>query len=297
MIRRGRLAIGAALLIVGAASCATQQRAERTYLTLRDQYRRSLTIREQHHEDVAAADDSAIADLEARLRRIVGDFNAPYVAGNGRSNLDTVLPGDMGSGVADGMLYNSRDSTTHVLVTTPGLLEPWVTPASAKKSSLPRDLREALSDAGVLNQVFDVDAAVQKFTDIPARGVEPGDVVAATLVTRAQDYCRCQPDELFVSVVRGPRVFIIDTPVRDTLPVPRVCDAQADSAAAKSKVMYDRALRATPSDTVLLKAGSANDSVADVEFRRCYADHIVHDARFGNVIAQVRELIAGLPRR
>jgi hypothetical protein len=248
------------VLLVLNASCSGNRDAIEQYRTARDNYRRALIAREARHEDVQAADRSAIADLERRLRPIIGEFRAPYVSGNGRINLETLLPGDLASGVADGMLYTSRDSTTRVLVSADSLLDYWATPPGSSPTD--SSVRAALSNPGVLNQVFPIDAAVNKYRDIPVPTSHKG-FATALLVKRAQDDCNCEPDEVFVSAIRGHRVFIVDAPARDTLERPAVCVA----------------------------------AVSDVAFRRCYGEHLTENPRFHRIVEQVAEILAALPAR
>jgi hypothetical protein len=276
------------------AACNSNRDAIGQYKIARDNYRRSLIAREARHEDVQAAGDSAIRDLERRLRPIIGEFRAPYVIGNGRINLETLLPGDEASGAADGMLYTSRDGTTRVLVSVDSLFDYW----AAAPGTMPTDsgVRAALANPGILNQVFPIDAAVHKYREIPVP-VSTRGFATALLVARAQDYCDCKPDEVFVSALRGHRVFIVDAPARDTLERPATCVVAAKEAAAASKALFDRALAMSPHDTVLLNKASAMDSVSDLEFRRCYGEHLTENSKFHRIVEQVAKILAGLPAR
>ena len=96
------------------------------YEARRDAYRRTLTAREKRGENIEAAERSALRELESLLRPIVGDFSAPWVKRRGRMNQTTLTPGSEDSGLPDGILYESRDSTIQVLVTTRDLMLSWV---------------------------------------------------------------------------------------------------------------------------------------------------------------------------
>jgi hypothetical protein len=266
-VLRAAAGVFAILLIAGVVACSNQPLRERAYEVRRDEYRRVLTARQQRGENVSAADDSALRDLQTLLIPIVGDFIAPGIAVGGRINLETLLPGDLASGLADGMLYQSPDSATRVLVTTHDLMRSWIAWYFDQDSAVSRDPATALKNPDVLTQIFNVDAHVNRYADIPIDGAASHGVVSAMLVARAQDDCFCTPDEIMLSVARGDRIFVIDAPASDTIPVPQECRAFA-----------------TP--------GTA---AADSVFRRCYAQRVSQEPRFHRLVAQVQRVVGTLP--
>jgi hypothetical protein len=266
------------------------------YQLRRDEYRRTLTAREKGGETVRVADDSALRELESLLRPLVGDFNAPWIAGRGRINLQTLLPGDQVSGLPDGMLYQSRDSTIQVLVTTHDLMTSWIAWLFDRDTIIPRDPRLALGNEDVLTQVFDVNAHVYTYTDIPVDSALPG-IIAARLVARSQDYSPRPANEIMISVERGTRIFIIDAPAAVTIPVPPRCIAAATSGMARSRALVDSAYRTRPPDRALLELSFRNTDVTNAAFRRCYGEGVAREPRFGELVAQVRRLVETLPPR
>jgi hypothetical protein len=258
----------AACFIGGPLACARDSGGTHSYQARRDEFRRTLIARDKRGENVSAADDSALRELETLLRPIVGEFTVPWTQGPGNINLQTLLPGDMNSGLPDGMLYQSRDSATRVLVTTHDLMQSWIARFFDKDSTISREPTTALRDPTVLTQIFDVDAAVSPYSEILIDSASALGVVSAKLVTRAQDYCLCAADEIMVTVARGSRIFVIDAPAHDTIPIPPSCLALADS-------------------------GAATDST----FRRCYGTRVVHEPRFRRIVAQVQSLVESLPVR
>lgn len=292
-----RLAVRAGVFaIVGALACARRPAGIAAYEARRDEYRRTLTAREKRGEDVSAANDSALRVLDSLVRPVVGDFSAPWVVGPGRISLQSLLPDDVDSALPDGMIYQSRDSSIQVLVTTPELLRSWIIRPTDRDTVFSRSLRVALDNEDVLTQLFDFEAHAYSYTDIPVESPTLG-IVAAKLVRHSQDYAPSPADELMIGVARGARIFIIDAPARDTLPIPPVCRARADSGRARSASLVDRAFRATPHDTALLTVASRNVDVTDSLFRRCYGEEVAREPRFQDLIAQVRGLVESLPPR
>lgn len=264
------------------------------YQDRRDEYRRTLTARDKGGETVRAAHDSALRDLESLLRPLVGDFTAPWIAGRGRINVQTLLPGDQVSGLPDGMLYQSRDSTIQVLVTTHDLMASWIEWLFSRDTIIPRDPRLALGNEDVLTQVFDVNAHVFTYTDIPVDSAPPG-IIAAMLVARSQDYSPQPANELLISVERGTRIFIIDAPAAVTIPIPPRCAAAADSGRARSGTLVDSAYRTRPPDGTLLERSFRNSDVTNAAFRRCYGELVAREPQFRELVAQVRRLVETLP--
>ena len=48
------------------------------------------------------------------------------MSGAGKLNLDTLIEGDQGFGLLDGLVYGAGDAKTRVIVTTDGLLRRWL---------------------------------------------------------------------------------------------------------------------------------------------------------------------------
>jgi hypothetical protein len=266
------------------------------YESRRDAYRRTLTAREKRGENIEAAERSALRELESLLRPIVGDFSAPWARRRGRMNQTTLTPGSVDSGLPDGILYESRDSTIQVLVTTRDLMLSWLDSSFSGDTTVSRDRAHALGNDDVLTQIFDRDAAVYSYTDIPVDSTLSG-VVSAKLVSRSQDYAPSEADEIMVSVARGTRVFVIDAPARDTLPIPLACSESADSGKAISKAFIDSAFQTTPQDTALTTKAVQNDDRTNAQFRRCYGEAAPRHPRFQALVAQVRQLVESLPAR
>jgi hypothetical protein len=202
----------------------------------------------------------------------------------------------MVSGLPDGILYESQDGSIRVLVTTHDLMRSWIAWLFDRDTVVSRDPRVALGNEDVLTQLFDVDAHVYSYTDIPVDSAPLG-ILSAKLVARSQDYSPGPANEIIVGVARGTRIFIIDSPSRDTLPIPPRCRASADSGTARSKSLVDSAFRVTPPDTALLTTVFHNDDRTNSLFRRCYGEAVGGEPRFQDLVAQVRRLVESLPAR
>lgn len=265
------------------------------YEARRDAYRQTLTAREKRGENIEAAEHAALRELEALLRPIVGDFSAPWVVGRGRMNMQTLVPGSEDSGLPDGILYESRDSTIQVLVTTQDLMRSWIPWLFDRDSTVSREPIRALGSDDVLTQIFDRDAHVYSYADIPVAATPLG-AVSAKLVSRSQDYAPKPADEVMISVARGTRIFVIDSPASDTLPIPAGCGAAADSGRAISSALVDSMSQVTERDS-LIKVASDNDDRTNARFLKCYGEAVARGPRFQGLVTQVRRLVESLPER
>src|SRR5262245_47850874 len=89
--------VGIAVVLIGGLVACTGHSSDhspdsRAYQSRRDEYRRTLTARQERGENVLAAEDSALHELETLLRPLVAELSAPWIKGRGRLNLQELLP-------------------------------------------------------------------------------------------------------------------------------------------------------------------------------------------------------------
>ena len=68
----------------------------------------------------------ATADLEGKLRQIIGPVAIKGLAGDGKSFIDTLLEGDEDFARLDGLFATNADESLTVVVTTPRLFDIWM---------------------------------------------------------------------------------------------------------------------------------------------------------------------------
>jgi hypothetical protein len=276
---------------------ACTPKSESAYIAARDAYRQSLTAQQQTKGDtVLPADSAAMRDLDARIRPVIGPFTSSAVVGNGRFNVQTLLPGYEESGLPDGLLYESPDSTTRVFVSTLGLMRSWIAWEFEKDTIVPRDPIAALRRPEVYTPIFEADAAVVRYADLPVDD-KSKHVLAAMLVDRAQDICQdCAPGEIMVGVNAGNRVFVVETAARDTIPVPEAClvAAKNDHRAEELSEAYSKG---GASDTTVIEKSFHAENERFATLLECYALHLKTDPRFADLVAQARAIVHSLPDR
>ena len=75
---------------------------------------------------ILTSEKQARADLERQMRAIIGPVSIDGLDRTGALNLDTLIEGDLGFGVLDGMVYGPVDGKTRAIVTTESLLRRWL---------------------------------------------------------------------------------------------------------------------------------------------------------------------------
>src|ERR1700733_151943 len=137
-----------ALLVLAATPCraVTAASPEDAYLAARDAYVAEFKRHEPTDDAGSAAHDRALADLETKLRQIIGPLAIKGLPGDGKIYVNTLLEGDEDFARLDGLHVATPDDSMTVVVTTPRLYDVWLRTHKAfwKDSPLPRDLRAAL---------------------------------------------------------------------------------------------------------------------------------------------------------
>ncbi len=75
---------------------------------------------------ILAMDEQARTGLEQQMRAIVGPVAIQDMDDQGALNLDTLIEGDEGFGLLDGMVYGKVDAKTRVIVTTDEMFQLWL---------------------------------------------------------------------------------------------------------------------------------------------------------------------------
>src|SRR5581483_1902609 len=121
-------------LFVGASHAASPEDA---YLAARDKYVAQFKAMEKakvNSDKIDAAHTKAIADLEEKLRGIVGEVSVKGVPSTGKINLESLTDAEVGYGMLDGMKYfDEKEDSPQLVVTTRYLLDKWLAAAAKDK--------------------------------------------------------------------------------------------------------------------------------------------------------------------
>lgn len=286
-----------ALLLSTRSTLSAQIGSESRYAAFKDSAIRSLTARVKRGEPFATyntAHDSALRELERRLRVIIGPPQTKSFLGPGRINTDDLFPDDVGSGGLDALNYETVDHASTMLVTTRSLLAAWLTQV---RPGVPRDPIAALGTPDFYTFAINTEAAVYKYATVPLAGASRLGVVAAMLVIRAQDTGPLTPDQVIVTAIRGSRVFIVTAPAAVKIAPPAACLALRDSIIALPAARKEAYLRSKIADTVALNSAIRDDDADDIAHRSCYGERVPRKPAFQKIVMQVQAIAAVLSPR
>src|SRR5262245_1128797 len=249
-------------------------------------------------EQLRTIEKQARGDLEQRMRAIIGPVSIDGLDKTGALNLDTLVEGDLGFGVLDGMVYGPVDAKTRVIVTTESLLRRWLGEHKnwwgKDSEELPQEPGAAVKENAFYTQALVTDAAIIRFADLPVRKPATASFAFAMLGARTQSDVPAKADEIFLAIAQRGRVFVAHTSESAALGPIAACDAvrsdlvNQSMAAAKAPEL-DEEQRRQKSDALSARS--------EAEFLRCFAEKARQQDGFGAATAAAQSLIERmLPR-
>lgn len=266
---------------------------EDAYLAARDKAVARIKPKNDKIDDaVTKAADAALAQLQKQLEKLIGTTTIAGVSGKAKINLETLIEGDMGYGQLDGLVYQSGDEMTRVIVTTPTLLKRWIAAHKTwwDDNNIPQETNAALKSEPFYTQALSSDAAVWRYADIP---VASGGATYATamLEKRRQDIGLTTPTELLVTVVRDNRVFVWSAPVAATTIMMPECAEIWNTAQTKADAAYEEYQASDPKDEKKFEASTKILDNADAAYRACFAERVKSEPYFAAIVKQAQELV------
>lgn len=163
-------------------------------------------VRQAKGKAAEEQDNKALANLETQLKAIIGPVKIEGFDEKGQLNIET-LEDDTGADQVDGLKFGT--SETYLFVTTSNILRNYL----SRHSEYPANLPELSKDNEFYRHVFDWDAAVTYYGDVPVKH-SSGTFARAFLGLTAQDYGNYPPNTLFVFVSKGDRIRIASVPIK-----------------------------------------------------------------------------------
>ena len=273
------------VMVPAAASAASPEQA---YLAARDTHIRKLAVFNKPGADMEKSikpHEAAVADLEKHMKRIVGTAPpaVPGIAPTPKLNNDTLLKGDQGFGMLDGLVWSSEDYKTRVVVTTEGLFKAWLRGHRQwwKENDVPQDPAKALAHTSFYTQAMSQDSAVIKYAELPIRKPGAASIAFAMLSARAQDIGPRDADEVVVSVMQGGKLTVVRVPAAAKVgPIP-ACVELWDEALRKAETNPDEKIR----------------DEGDAAFHRCFAERAPREKGFADLVRQAQAIADALPNQ
>jgi len=286
-----------ALSLIGTQTGAAAS-LEDGYLAARDAYIKRF---ENSAQDDAAlkAYEAAIADLQAKLRPIIGPVRIAGFAAEGKINLNALDPGDQGFGMLDGLVYAGDDQKTQVLVTTTSLFDKWLA-AHANfwpESPLPQDIGGALKRDDFYTQAINDDAAVVTYAEVPVTKPAWATLAFAVLDGRTQDAPPRVPHEMIITVRGNDRVYIITAKTAVAAGPIAACYAQHTRLTAEAQAAGAADQRADTKDAAVHDKAVQLAQKLDRVYPECFAKEAPRAAFFAALVKQAQQFVDALPAK
>jgi hypothetical protein len=286
-----------ALLILLAAPVRAAS-LEDAYLAARDGYIKRF---EKSPSDDATneAYTRALADLEAKLRQVVGPTHLDGFSPDGKISLDALDSGDEDFGLLDGLVYVRADEKTRVLVTTASLFDKWLKAHERfwPETPLPADMAEALKRDDFYTQALTNGAAVVTYAEIKVAKPAWATLAFAVLDARTQDQSPPVPDEMIITVRRADRVFLITAKTAVAAGPIAACDKIQAKLTAEAQAAGDADQAADGKDAALHEKAEQLARKADRAIPDCFATEARKAAFFPALVKQAQALIEMLPKK
>jgi hypothetical protein len=215
-----------AALLLGACrhQTAAQQKSQvDAYMKVRELYAQRVASGISGPGDIRQYADSAMKDLETRLRVIVGPVSV-----RGRPSIfNSAWPYREGTegGELDALRFGKYARDTVVLLTHRDILAAWVR-AEGDSAGNPF---VGLARPEILTWVFGYNAAVSVYADLLKRSKLPSNVKLALLISHSQDQIPTTPQSMLVAVQKGDLVYLVLASAA-TIPPPEACVERFRSA-------------------------------------------------------------------
>src|SRR5437867_3408562 len=290
----------AVLLVLALFSCLSAPMTlvaaslEEKYFETRDNFIRQFSTAsspEANYEKVASKLKKALSKLEKQLQLIIGPVDVAHFPKRGKINLETLDQNDPGFHQVDGLRFDSNHDL--LFVTTTGLLNSYL----QQHKELPTELGKLAKAEEFYSSVFNWDAAVTHFAEVPVRTTNDKSFAYAFLGLWAQDIGPFPPKTLFVFFANGDRVFVVSTEAQSNIDQIAECKDVWDGFKKKSD-----AASAAYQASELKDQKATDDSLGYEEegFRaycRCFEQRAKMEPFFKQLTKQAQNLVDSLQKQ
>lgn len=235
---------------------------------------------------------SALADLEKRLRAIIGDLAVKPYPEKGQISQDSLSENDVGSGGLDALRFIKGDDGPEVYVTTEGLLTRYLKKPEdwwSKTRKTPPTIDEALGNDEFYTYAIGVDAAFTRIADIPIAKPEGATYASARLGGWAQDVGPNPNQEIIVALSKGGKIYIASETAKTYKDIP-ACEAIWKDAQAKADATYKKYTDGGAKDQKVFDAYNAINDKADKDYHACYSEKTPNAAFFPDLVKEAQAI-------
>jgi hypothetical protein len=263
-----------------AAGGALAASPEAAYLAARDKAIAEIKALEDSKASesaIQAAEEKAAADLERRLRDIVGPLAIKGFPAAGKLNLALSIH-DEEFGDLDGLA--STVEGQDMVVTTRPLLTAWLDEVAKdedKDRRLPNAIEAAVGQDNFYTFSVGEDAAFARYADLPVTQPPGADLAVAALGVFEQADGLWPPDAIVATVIKGDRVFVAS--IRRKPPIDTIPACRALWTKAKGE-----------------QAAEASEQ-GDKDYRACFSAHAAKEPFFAGLTREAQGLVDRLAGR
>lgn len=278
------------LSLGGAAYAAAPEDA---YLAARDAAIakiKKLDAKKGAEKAAQAENDKALADLEKRLRAIVGDLAVKPYPATGKIAQSSLSENDVGSGGLDALRFAKSDDGPQVYVSTEGFLAKFVKKPEEwwkQARKRPLSIEDALQTDEFYTYAIGVDAAFSRTAEIPVKPPQGATLTVALLGGWAQDVGPNSSQEILVAIRKDGKVYFASEPAKAYRDIP-ACEAVWKDAQAKAEALYKKYADDGAKDQRTLDAYNAINDGADRKYRACYAEKTPEAAFFPALVEEAQ---------
>jgi hypothetical protein len=282
------------LLLAFASAGALAASPEEAYLAARDQYiakQKRLEKAKADEKIIDSAHEKALADLEQRLRQIIGDLNVKDLPAQGKINLESLTDSSVGSGMLDGLVFATGDEGPRLVVTTESLLDSWLRTQAEwwkKKQKSPPDADSALRSDGFYTEAIGSDAAFTSSAELPI--AKPGGVTFAyaSLGGWAQDIGPFPPDRIIVALRKDGKVYLASEKPKAAITKIPACEEIWKQSERRAEKLYAGYTASRLKDQKLFDEYTRAQETGDADFHACFAERAPREAFFAAVKREAR---------
>lgn len=272
-------------------------RAEQEYFAAHDKYVAELapqapnspipSVEKKQYGDIRDTEASFLVDLEKRLRTIIGPSHVKGFDGSGHGVPRTLLRGDLGFDVLNGLEWDSKAGSGNLVVSTEALLDRFLT----AHPQLPAMVADSLMKDDFYTFSTPADAAWSSFAVVPVATPGAEWRTVARLGARRQDYFEMVPDSLAISATGRGRVYLLEVKVTAKVHLIPACHKIWVAYQSRSKAALAKYYGSHLKDKDAFQESVDLTEIGDTASRKCFAEKAPREAFFADVIREAQVLV------
>jgi len=276
---------------------------EDDYLATRDKAISKIKAMEKakaSEDKLGAEHEKLRADLENRLRVILGDVSVKGFPGPGKINLESLSDQEVGYGMLDGLAYSGDGEGAPQLVVTPRpLLDKWLAARSREKQAefrVSANLETALGQDNFFTFAIGDDAAFKRNANLQLTSPAGVALVRAALGGWTQEIGPNPDLTLIVTLIKGDKVYLGSERPKTAIGNIAACEAIWKRTIEKVDRLRADYEAAKPKDRETFDADAKAQEQGDKDFHACWMERASKEPFYPALLKEAQEfadLIAG----